>query len=600
MQFIQPAPFAEAVQKLDQRTIVTSTLDSDSWSRVPLALRERAFFSSRVESARFLQRGRNSLADFLQSARSPLPTPGGEGQGEGASILKTGSRADFVKNLQDFAIAEGLGPLDPKDENTIKDIRSERRLGLIFDVQTREANDFGYWQQGQNPDVLNFFPAQRFIRERPAKEPRDLHQLHEGEVRLKSDLDFWIALNQDFGRPWGPWGWGCGHTVEDVDRDHAERLGLIKKTEKAKPVEKEFNDKLRASVENIDPDLRTQLKDSFGDQVEITDHSARWVDDPAPTPAPAPSPSESGSPRPAPRGEGRGEGNIGEGHLEDRADPTPRVIAVTTRVQQRITDLERESKIISGRANALPRESTEHRHLQLKHLALLARAARLGAKLAPTIIRMIEKKQPGRFAPSVPPRLLPKAAPEITFINKLTGPALELPSDVTIRVDSRVRRGYYRPAGREIVVATQARPGLISHELGHALEHHHPDVLERSRKFIAERIAMGRAKALTAAIARGASPEELEAIELRYTPRPLSLITGIRGYKSDELAIEDDFPDWTVYSGKVYPENMNATEVMSKGLENLYLDPVKFLREDPDYFRFVVRTLRGLDHQVEL
>jgi hypothetical protein len=292
MQFVKPAPFTEAVDKLDSKTVVGSGLNSEQWSNVPLALRERGFFSSQIESVRFLQRGRDSLADFLQGNRETLDN--------GQTALKTGSRADFIKQMQDFAIAEGMGPLDPADEGSIKDIRTERRLGLIFDVQTRQAQDYGYWKQGMDVDVLNAYPAQRFIRETPVKEPRDYHQLHENEVQLKTNLGFWMALNHDFKVPWGPWGWGCGHTVEDVDRAEAVRIGLLKPDQEVKPADLDFNEKLQASVQNIDPDLKAQLKEQFGDQIVITDETAHWVGNPESKPSsPAPK-SEPVAPAAAP------------------------------------------------------------------------------------------------------------------------------------------------------------------------------------------------------------------------------------------------------------------------------------------------------------
>ena len=277
MQFVKPTPFQEAIDKLDQKTVIASGLNSEQWATVPLGLRDRAFFSSTIESTRFLQRGRDALADFLHGNRETLEN--------GKTVLKTGSRADFIKQLQDFAHSEGLGPVDPEDSGTLKDISSEKRLGLIFDTQTRSAADYGYWKQGMDPDVLDAFPAQRFIREHPAKKPRDFHVHHENEVQLKTNIGFWIALNRDFGVPWGPWGWGCGHTVEDVDRAEAERLGLIKPEDRPQPVEKDFNDRLEASVSNLDPDLKARLKDAFGDQVEIDGDTARWTGkSPAPEP----------------------------------------------------------------------------------------------------------------------------------------------------------------------------------------------------------------------------------------------------------------------------------------------------------------------------
>jgi hypothetical protein len=293
MQFISPLPFSEAVDKLGAKTLIASGLDSDQWSRVPLDLRERAFWSSQIESVRWLQRRRDHIGDFLSSAVEEITMP----DGTKTTALKVGSRADFIKLAQDDAIASGMGPLDPSHAGTIKDIRTEKRLGLIFNTQVRQAQDYGWWQQGQDPDILNAYPAQRFIRERAVKEPRDIHTLHEGEVQLKTNIGFWSALNRDFGVPWGPWGWGCGHDVEDVDRADAERKGLIAPGQQLQPVQKDFNDRLEASTANLDPDMVQHLKDSFGDQVKIEDGTARWTAQPKPVPS---VPSLPAAPEPIP------------------------------------------------------------------------------------------------------------------------------------------------------------------------------------------------------------------------------------------------------------------------------------------------------------
>jgi len=179
MQFVKGAPFAEAVGKLGAKSIIGSRLSSSEWGDVPVALRERAFFSSRVENARFLQRMRDAIADYLQGAREPV---GDAVESVPTTALKMGSRAEFVSLMREFALKEGLGPLVPEDKGGLKDITSERRLGLIFDVQTRQAGDYGYWRQGMEAGVLNEFPAQRFIRVQGVKQERDSHQRFEGQV----------------------------------------------------------------------------------------------------------------------------------------------------------------------------------------------------------------------------------------------------------------------------------------------------------------------------------------------------------------------------------------------------------------------------------
>lgn len=255
MQFTAPILFTEALAKLRARGITPSPATTSIWREVPVWIRERAFFSSRVESARLLQSMRDYLDDYLAASRMP---DGG---------LVAHSRAEFVADMRELAISSGLGRIDPETgeidpnirESDLQDIRSIRRLELIFDTQVESAQEFGYWQQGQDPDILDVFPAQRFIRIRPVLSPRSYHAANEGEIRRKDDLRFWLDMNRDFGVPWGPWGFGSGMGVEDVDRDEAVAAGVIKDRTKVKPVSRSFNTGLSAGTRDLSGDIAAAL-----------------------------------------------------------------------------------------------------------------------------------------------------------------------------------------------------------------------------------------------------------------------------------------------------------------------------------------------------
>lgn len=304
--FAAPLPFREAVGRLGERSAVGAMLSSDSWRDVPLALRERAFFSAGIENLRFLQRAHFAINDFLTGARDPV-----------TGALKTGSRAQFVDIMRAFALAEGMGPLDASVEGTLQDITSNKRLSLIFDTQTKAAADFGNWKQGMDPDVLNEFPAQRFIRVREVVTPRPDHEEHEGDVQLKTNLDYWIARNADFGVPWGPWGFNSGMDVEDVDRAEAIALKLMDEDAELQPAEDDFNARLEASTAGLDQPTLSALQRYFGSQVHISGDTIRWIGGqlrpptaapppftvapapmaiPAPQAAPAPAPAPSAAP----------------------------------------------------------------------------------------------------------------------------------------------------------------------------------------------------------------------------------------------------------------------------------------------------------------
>lgn len=112
--------------------------------------------------------------------------------------------------------------------------------------------------------MLEVYPAQRMIRVRPVSVPRPYHEAALGVVRRKDDLAYWVGLNRDFGVPWGPWGFGSGVGVEDVDRDEAVEMGVMKEEDVVRPVERKFNEGLQAGVRDISGDMLAALERSTG------------------------------------------------------------------------------------------------------------------------------------------------------------------------------------------------------------------------------------------------------------------------------------------------------------------------------------------------
>lgn len=255
------------------KVIAPAPMTSSEWNDVPAQLRARAFFSSRVENAQFLQEARDKIQDYLKNNR------------DAAGALKTGGRSKFVNDMQAWLKQRGV----VREGGGLTDITSQRRLGLIFNTQVAQAFGYGNWKAGMDPDVLNEFPAMRFIRVISVKEPRLNHARYQDSVFLKTDPIWYAVINQDFGVPWGPWGWGCGHDVEDVDRDEAEGLGLLGPEDVLKPDPKwNLNTGLQASVKRMDPDLVAKLKAVFGDRIKMEGDSINWVAAAPPANVPAP------------------------------------------------------------------------------------------------------------------------------------------------------------------------------------------------------------------------------------------------------------------------------------------------------------------------
>ncbi len=257
MQFVNPMPFTEAIDKLGAQSPVGAALSSSEWSDLPVELRENAFFSANVESLRFLQAAQNSIGDFLAANVKTLA--------DGQTLLATGGRSAFVDQMQKLLGKMGVA----RGDGGIRDITSEARLNLIFDIKTTQAGDYGYWRQGMDPDVLNEFLASRFIRVMDVKEPRQSHELYQDQVFLKTDPIWARVINKDFGVPWGPWGWGCGHDVEDVDRDETDQLGLTRPGQEIEPDKKCLNTKLQASINGIEPELLDKMLAVFGNKLTV-------------------------------------------------------------------------------------------------------------------------------------------------------------------------------------------------------------------------------------------------------------------------------------------------------------------------------------------
>jgi hypothetical protein len=70
--FTNAQPLADAVSRLAAKTPIGALLKSADWQAVPLALRERAFFSATVTSAEFLDQAARGVLEIAQIARRTM------------------------------------------------------------------------------------------------------------------------------------------------------------------------------------------------------------------------------------------------------------------------------------------------------------------------------------------------------------------------------------------------------------------------------------------------------------------------------------------------------------------------------------------------
>jgi hypothetical protein len=280
-----PLPLKDAVARIDAKTPIGSTLRSADWARVPVALRERAQFSAGVTSARVLQAIQDRIAGQLKLQREQL------GEGKTATF----DRSSFIDAVREIARDEGLAPdPDSKLAGGLQDITSIPRLGLIYDMQTAQAQGYAGWKLDQSEGALLLYPAQEFLRVEDRKVPRLDWKRRFAEAAQDAGDDAALSVLGDTGRmvalknsalwsslsefdtPWPPFDWGSGMGLEDVDRAEAIALGLLQLDEVIEGAEQDFNDGLESSVTNLSAELTDNLKSSFGDQVKLSGDKIAW------------------------------------------------------------------------------------------------------------------------------------------------------------------------------------------------------------------------------------------------------------------------------------------------------------------------------------
>jgi hypothetical protein len=117
------------------------------------------------------------------------------------------------------------------------------------------ASDYQYARGGMDPDVLEAFPAQRLIEPSPRIIQKWLNlggKMIDGQLcALKWD-PIWSNVS-DFGLPYGPFESGCWSDLEDIGRDDAERLELIRWNDAIQPIKIPAPDDLFAPPPELEP-----------------------------------------------------------------------------------------------------------------------------------------------------------------------------------------------------------------------------------------------------------------------------------------------------------------------------------------------------------
>lgn len=625
---IELLPFEGAKDFVEKKIPEGKPWDSKDWSSMAPDVRARAFFSAKVENARFLNRTQASIQDFLARNVETVITD----NGDETTKLKTGSRADFIRQTREMMINEGmltsseLDLIKKEGDGDVKNLASKHRLGLIFDTNVRSAWGYGHWKQGMKPAILKRYPASRFIRNSGAKEPRQRHVASEGEIRLKTDLDYWAKYQNGndiggFEVPWAPFGYHSYMETEDVPREQAEALGL-RLPETVTPPDKGLNDNLQAGTVTMNPKVKKALLDSLRDQIEprpTRQNLAKQAAQKARIGA-----IERSLGKAKERGDTKEINRIQKVLDDERTKqgvteklkvvetsdaikvvaPTyePQKVESVKKLKERLLDaegdfnktyapikkeIEQSTKRIDDLKKVKPQLKVDNLfteealskyesdfkswHKDISSEIEKRKVSRLKHNLAGLdLIKLPEDqtgavnvlgKRPvrGRKAEGL------KAFEQVVHKDLSTGTSVRF---ATTRSDRSSQLDYGTHG--LLKINAKAEPSVTAHEIMHQTEVRH--LIDESREFLAMR----------------AGEEELKS---------LNELAGEKGYGAKERGYEDNFKSKgsSIYAGKVYGRNArlaDATELLTTGIERLLFDPIDFMRQDEQFFTWLVRTIQ--------
>lgn len=261
MRFPRPFPFKEALDANDIKSLLPSTLTSADVERIiaelgrqGAAIFERARFSAGVRSVQHL--------DVLD-------------QGVRALTAGTTDLATARLHLKQFVKSTGYVAA-PGEGGGLRDLASTARTNVQLLTNTQLAQGYGWDKQGQDPELLDAFPAQEFLRVEARRVPRRDWPQRWNAARAATTMDgatdsasgrmvalkghpIWPALSR-FGLPYEPFDYGSGKGLEDVSRAEAMDLGLIEIDTQVFPDDRGFNHDLQASAQVRSQRLREKLE----------------------------------------------------------------------------------------------------------------------------------------------------------------------------------------------------------------------------------------------------------------------------------------------------------------------------------------------------
>jgi hypothetical protein len=245
MFFPEPMPYEQALKALAARQLLPTTLRTAGLDKLVAAITERGLFSAGVTDFELLRR--------LHAAITTLVN----GEGDLAT-----QRLAIKQYLDSIGYQPGFG-----ETGTILDLSSDLRINLQIETGVELAQGFGAWQQGQDPAVLDLWPAQELFRAEHRDAPRPWAKIWQdaggrsfgGRMIALKNTPIWVKISR-FKQPYPPFDYNSGMDIQDVTRQEAMRYGLIDRDTQIQPERREFNAGLQAAPGPADDSLRQALE----------------------------------------------------------------------------------------------------------------------------------------------------------------------------------------------------------------------------------------------------------------------------------------------------------------------------------------------------
>lgn len=265
-------PLKDAVEVISRKLPVGSPMSSREWEALQAEIRMKAMFSSRVENERLLEEMRTRLQTRIELAKK-----------DGRTI----DRGVFIEEMRDELAAAGYKRGDAR-RGSLQDLKSTRRLGLIWDMNIAQAQGYAKWKSDMTPEGLENEPCYEFIRVMGRMEVRpwptiwqqaggqfydgpgsnDDYPTAPGRMIAKKTDAIWAKISR-FGTPWAPFDWGSGMGLRGIDRDESDAFGITAPDEQITPLAVPFNQNAKASAKGIPEAGRENLRSAMGDAIRF-------------------------------------------------------------------------------------------------------------------------------------------------------------------------------------------------------------------------------------------------------------------------------------------------------------------------------------------